>query len=396
MIPKKIWTFWFNENGEIPDYILRDINSQKIEGYEHNLITLDNCFKDGYVQQCFTSSYQNKKWVKLTDWLRMHYLYNYGGWTLDADVNVIRDFDNLLNNEMVVGDEGVATIPNSRVLGSAVIGAQSKHPMIKKWIEEVRNNFRGDDNLCYESSMHLLNILSFQFSDRMTIVPPDYFYPLSSLTGKMNITENTICVHNLNNSWVEPSASIIIPKLGREEGLRRCLASIEQLNYPKDKIDVHIIEGPETVPVKVEKGVNESKGEYICFLANDTEIEPDALSKAIECSIKNNKGLVAFNTGELLPDGGNGCDHFIIRRDLIEKLEDKKIFSFDFVHTACDNWLMFQAQKLNEYIRCEDAIVHHYHFSKGSPMDSIYEKGWRNVEQDRQVLKNKIQNYGSN
>ena len=53
MIRKKIWTIWLSlDNKPLSPLIQRCIDSQKIPGYEHEIITLDNCYKgSAYVKE---------------------------------------------------------------------------------------------------------------------------------------------------------------------------------------------------------------------------------------------------------------------------------------------------------------------------------------------------------
>ena len=93
---KKIFTIWLQESGEMPEMIRRCVESQKIEGYEFKLITLDNCFRDSkYMRECLDSPHLSKRWCKASDYLRMHYLLNEGGIYMDADVEILpdRNFD---------------------------------------------------------------------------------------------------------------------------------------------------------------------------------------------------------------------------------------------------------------------------------------------------------------
>jgi len=64
-IPKKIWTVWITEEGnEIPELIKRCIASQKIPGYEHNVITLADAEKlrhIPYVDQCLNSKFLKQR-----------------------------------------------------------------------------------------------------------------------------------------------------------------------------------------------------------------------------------------------------------------------------------------------------------------------------------------------
>lgn len=180
-----------------------------------------------------------------------------------------------------------------------------------------------------------------------------------------------------------PKISFVIPHLLREEGLVKCLTSINNLNYPKFLIETIIIEGQESVPEKVSEGLAASSGEWVCYAANDIEFHPDSVLAAIE--LTDRYGLIAFNTGELLPDEGNICEHFIIKKDLVEAIGGE-IFSTKMNHVGVDNLLWAKCSKLGQAVRCKEAIVYHHHFSKGADWDEVYEKGWASKDIDRQIL----------
>lgn len=186
----------------------------------------------------------------------------------------------------------------------------------------------------------------------------------------------------------KPFISILIPTLKRPEGLKRCLDSIERLNYPKDKLQVLVEEDDPRMGVakRLNKLFRQSNGKWIIFGSNDIEFTPECINEALKEANKNN--LIAFNTGELLPDKGNICEHFMINRDYVVDELDGKIFDEDFNHCGCDN-LLWSRTKFKT--RCENAIVHHYHFSKGGQMDSVYELGWSEIENDRKLLTKKME-----
>jgi glycosyltransferase involved in cell wall biosynthesis len=188
-----------------------------------------------------------------------------------------------------------------------------------------------------------------------------------------------------------PSVSLIIPHLSlgnpkREEGLKRVLASIDNLFYPQHLIQVIVEQGDETVPVKVKNAFLRATGEFIGYIGNDAEMTPYSLYNAIRASITGDKALVSFFSGENLPDKGDVCEHFIIRKDFTPKLVNGEIFSTAMTHCGTDNFLWEQCKKLNQAIQCREAIVYHYHFSKGGEFDDVYWRGWQKVENDRKIL----------
>lgn len=185
-----------------------------------------------------------------------------------------------------------------------------------------------------------------------------------------------------------PRVSFVIPTIRKTGGLEKCLASIENLKYPKELIDIKVVHGEGTVPVKVKNGVEQTSGEYIVFGADDMEFEPNSLYLAVMESLRLNKGLVSFNEGPLLPDEGNICTHFLIKRSLVETIGE--IFDTELFHIGCDNLLWAKCMKLNEAYHSESAKIQHHHFSKGFPTDEFYIKGWSQAESDRALLTQKL------
>lgn len=188
-----------------------------------------------------------------------------------------------------------------------------------------------------------------------------------------------------------PKISFVIPNLGREEGLKRCVDSIKALNYPQDKIEIIVkqdsFENRIGVPKLVKKGVEESTGDWVVFASNDTEFFRDSITEALKVG---NDGYVAFNTGKVSQDEGNINEHFMIRRDIIEKIGE--IFDTDFNHVGVDNLLWAKMKKLGIAKRADNAIVKHYHFTQGAEKDDVYKIGWDpiKVEEDRALLVKKL------
>lgn len=200
-------------------------------------------------------------------------------------------------------------------------------------------------------------------------------------------------LHDYRFHYGIPKVSILIPTLGRPEGLKRCLDSIEKLNFPKECLEVLVVEDSPRigVPKRMEELLKKSVGEYLVFASNDVEFTPDSLILAFIDMNREKKRLCAFNTGSVYPDEGNICEHFIIRRDLIDKIGGK-IFDTDFDHCGVDNLLWYKCRKLNEAMRSDRAVLIHHHFSKDPnvKIDDTYKLVNLNRQKDAKLLKNKI------
>lgn len=190
---------------------------------------------------------------------------------------------------------------------------------------------------------------------------------------------------------MRPTIVIVLPHLGdspeRKEGLEKCLKSVEGLDWPIDDLELLVVEGDGTVPEKVRWAVDNSKGEIICYAANDMTFEPDTLKEAVDCMDRHAMGLVSFNSGPVYPDEGNICEHFIIRRDILPKIGGE-VFYTKMKHCGVDNLLWAQCSKLGLAMRCDTARVTHNHFTKADGMkyDDVYRKGWQHAEDDRKIL----------
>lgn len=190
MIPKKIFTIWLGE--EAPEWIRKCMASHALDGYEHRLITLENCFKESrYVKECLNAH----KWVKAVDYLRMHYLYTEGGIYLDADVEVLKPFDDLLDQPMFVGEEENGFVSN------AIVGAEAGHPILADFLGKVDRNFIGSGDLIFQPGMFLWTEI-VRYSEGVKIYPPDYFLPYNHHKDELNVTANSYTIHHFSKSWV--------------------------------------------------------------------------------------------------------------------------------------------------------------------------------------------------
>ncbi len=398
MIPKILWSAWLG--GEQPEAIKKCIASQKLcaekFGYEYRIIDNSTTLPD---IPYLNAAIKAKKYVKIVDFLKAYYLHEVGGVFMDADITVLpnKNFDALLTHKLFAARE------ENGFVGYSLVGAEKGNPLFKDYLEIVPAKFKGDDDLFFESSMEVFTNLAYSQKYDVTILLPEYFFVYNWQTGIIKATENSIALHDFYKSWkpeapeLLPFVSIIIPQLGRPEGLQRCLKSIDLLYYPKHLIEVLIEEGPDTVPNKVDQAFKRSKGQYLVYAANDVEFSPTSLYNAL--TFRDKYDLIAFNTGEVSPDEGNICEHFVISKTLATDLGG--IFDTEFHHVGVDNLLWARAKKLGKAVRADNAIVYHYHFSKGfrsdaigytaNPYDEVYQRGWENAEKDRELLKKKLE-----
>jgi len=207
MITKTIHYVWFgNEkpnlikkcikswNEKLPDYEIIEWNENNFNVHEHP----------------FTKkAYNEKKWAFLSDFIRLYVIYKHGGIYLDTDVEILKSFDPLLENNFFIG------IEMDKIINVAVLGANNKHWLVK----EILNEY--EDLTEYEPipkiatrviSKHIEITGNKQIiSNGDIIFPPEYFYPFSyeEKFSPECITENTYCIHWWADSWGSKKIKIL-------------------------------------------------------------------------------------------------------------------------------------------------------------------------------------------
>lgn len=210
MIPKVIHYCWISGD-PFPPVIEQCIQSwkEKLPDYEWVLWDrkkaeeIDNL----WLHQCLA----HRKYAFAADYLRLYALCHQGGIYLDVDVEVVRDFESLLQQSMFIG------LDYNGYFEPAIIGSVPNHPWIKNLLDYYQNrtfilankqlDLRPLPDILNESGQRLFG---FQPSDQIeqikdyqiTIYPYDYFSPKSEYFKKIATTLNTYTIHHFEGSWV--------------------------------------------------------------------------------------------------------------------------------------------------------------------------------------------------
>lgn len=209
MIPKKIHYCWFGGN-PIPEKDQKFIESWKKFCPDYEIILWNESNYDVSKNKYMKDAYDAKKWGFVPDYARLDIIYTHGGIYLDTDVEIIKSFDELLDNEAFMGFEGA-----NDIAPGLAFGAVPGHPGIKKlrdMYDEV--SFYNEDNTMNltPSPIMATNLLvknGAVINDKkqevlgITIYPTEYFAPFDNSRGRLNCTENTMSIHWYNMSWVD-------------------------------------------------------------------------------------------------------------------------------------------------------------------------------------------------
>ncbi len=205
-IPKVIHYCWLS-NEPFPRDIQRCIDSwkEKLPDYKIKLWNSDNfdCDSCLYVKQAI----ERKKYAFASDYIRLHALYYEGGIYLDSDIEVIRPFDDLLNNKAFTGFESGGRI------GAWILASEKGNPLFKKFLDyyigrcfynekgvmDLTPNTIPVTKIMIECGLKPENRIQ-KLSD-ITIYPEEYFCPKNPWNGKINITESTYAMHYFKGAW---------------------------------------------------------------------------------------------------------------------------------------------------------------------------------------------------
>jgi hypothetical protein len=222
MIPKTLHFCWLS--GEpYPAKIQRCMNSWKkhLSGYE--FVLWDRNRFDLNTSLWAKQAFEVKKYAFAADYIRFYALYHYGGIYLDADVEVLRPFDDLLSFPYFAGAETPFTIE------AAVLGAEEGCDWIKMCLDYYENrsfiNPDGGINIQNVPSIMRENLPKHKpviflredetYANRkqdlnaaIYVLPQDFFSPKIFDSRKITLTKNTYAIHHFQSSWFSKKAFI--------------------------------------------------------------------------------------------------------------------------------------------------------------------------------------------
>ena len=209
---KKIHYCWFGNNPK-PEIVKNCIESWKKFAPEYEIIEWNetnfdvNCCK--YVKEAFES----KKFAFVSDYARFKILYEMGGIYVDTDVEFIKSIDDL--PDTFVGFESRSSVNSGLIRGAKKGDSLSK---------EMLDSYQNDSFILEDGSFNLkticqreteilsrcglkLNGENQQVGETL-VFAPEYFCPKDYITGKLNITNRTYCIHHYASSWYDEEQKI--------------------------------------------------------------------------------------------------------------------------------------------------------------------------------------------
>lgn len=182
-----------------PDYEIREWNESN---YDFT--------KNEYMRQ----AYEAKKWGFVPDYARLDIIYEYGGIYLDTDVEMLRSFDELLEQDGFMGFENTGDGEYFVNCGHGY-GAVPHHEVIRtaRDLYDTISFLNADGTPNLLASPHFTTQALREFGlvqenrdqqlPGMTVYASDVLCPKNFRTGKIKKTPRTVSIHHFTASWVD-------------------------------------------------------------------------------------------------------------------------------------------------------------------------------------------------
>ena len=218
MIPKVIHYCWFGKK-PLPRSAIKCIESWKKFMPDYVIKEWNEDNYDVNINSYSSEAYKSGKYAFVSDYARFWILYKYGGLYFDTDVEVVKNFDELVLKGSFMGREHAAIGNNESNLvnvnpglGLGAVAGLSLYKEILSFYDNFQ--FKGPDGkiVCHTVVSIVTKILlkkglvfvnNVQCIDGVYIYPCEYFCPLSQITGEILITGNTYSIHHYDGTWLD-------------------------------------------------------------------------------------------------------------------------------------------------------------------------------------------------
>lgn len=232
MIPKIIHYIWFGGK-PFPDKIIKCIDSWKkyLPEYEFRLWNEESFDVNSSI---FTKqAYENKKWAFVSDYVRVYALYNYGGWYLDTDIEILKPVHRFESERVVLGTDHDGAL-------TALMASEPLHSYWKSILEMYDGlsfiNEDGSLNTVVNNTYLQRKLSEYgyvmanryqELEDGIVVYPDDYFHVANHEKGTLHLTANSYAIHWHTLLWTSSMSHLnrwlrlnfLKPLLGEEHFL---------------------------------------------------------------------------------------------------------------------------------------------------------------------------------
>lgn len=217
MIPKIIHYCWLSGD-PIPERLQNYMKTWKEKLPDYEFMLWDKSRFDIHSMKWVEQAYAAKKYAFASDYIRLYAVYNYGGIYLDMDMEIIKAFDQEQFTKGVTWG-----LDESGDVEAAFLAGSGHNPVLKELMEWYeRAEFLNPDGTLNQqvANVYVQNHLKQygyvkENKEQMLeacdvkLFPADYFNCRSLVTGKLNVTENSCCIHWHTVLWASKTTKFI-------------------------------------------------------------------------------------------------------------------------------------------------------------------------------------------
>lgn len=205
MIPKIIHYCWFGKR-EMSQKVYSYIEGWKKKCPDYEFVVWNESNFDLNTNTYVAEASRSGQWAFVSDIVRLYALYNMGGIYLDTDVELIKNFDSLLNCQGFIGFEEkdrlstaiMACEKGNAIMGELIQNYKDRHFIIEGKMDRTPNVFIVTD-LFYKYGLKKNNMM--QKVKGIEVYPSEYFSPKNQMSKTIKLTANTISIHHFVGSW---------------------------------------------------------------------------------------------------------------------------------------------------------------------------------------------------
>lgn len=209
VIPKVIHYCWFGGK-PIPDKNKKWMESWHKFCPDYKVIEWNESNYDVTKNQYMYQAYQRKKWGFVSDYARLDIVYQYGGIYLDVDVELVKNWDDLLYQKGFMGfecEKYVATgLGFGAVAGLPIVKAIRDDYDDLNFIDEYGRTSKIACPMLQTKILQTKGLITngeYQIVEDMTIYPEKMFSGKSYSTMRVRLAPYTCSIHHYDASWVD-------------------------------------------------------------------------------------------------------------------------------------------------------------------------------------------------
>ena len=214
-IPKKIHYCWFGGNAK-SQLLLNCLETWKNYFPDYEIIEWTEENFDVNVIDYTKEAYQQKKWAFVSDYARLYIIYHHGGIYFDTDVEVVKNFEHMLDQYGYLAFENTSNEPDEKTVNTGLgFAAAPGDDVIKALMDDYEGiHFLGENGEmdltpCPERNTRVLKKLGLKTDGTMqrlgnlVVYPFDYFCGMDIANSHRHVTKNTCTIHHYDASWKE-------------------------------------------------------------------------------------------------------------------------------------------------------------------------------------------------